>query len=82
MAFYESTVFPGWHGDLFVGALAGRHLRRINLGGEKNDQVIDQEVLLKNRLGRIRDVAQGPEGYLYVLTDGKRGGLYRLEPQL
>jgi len=39
-----------------------------------------QEVLLKKRSGRIHDVAQGPEGFLYILTGGKRAGLYRLEP--
>ena len=81
MAFYTGSAFPGWQGDLFVGALAGKHLRRIKLGGETGEQVLFQEVLLKNRPGRIRDVAQGPQGLLYILTDGKKGGLYRLEPK-
>jgi aldose sugar dehydrogenase len=82
MAFYTGNIFPGWQGDLFVGALAGRHLRRVYLGGEQGDQVVYQEVLLKKHLGRIRDVAQGPDGFLYILTDGKKAGLYRLEPDL
>ena len=80
MAFYTADKFPGWQGDLFVGALAGKHLRRVKLGGPLGDQIIGQEVLLKNRLGRIRDVAQGLDGFVYILTDGKRAGLYRLEP--
>lgn len=80
MAFYTADRFPGWQGDLFVGALAGKHLRRVKLGGPNGDQIIGQEVLLKKRLGRIRDVAQGPDGFLYILTDSKRAELYRLEP--
>ena len=66
------------HQDLPVGS---RHLRRIKLGVEQGDQVLSQEVLLNQRPGRIRDVAQGPEGFLYILKDGKKGGLYRLEPE-
>ncbi len=80
MAFYTADKFPGWQGDLFVGSLVGKHLRRVKLGGPNGDQVQGQEVLLKKRLGRIRDVAQGPDGFLYILTDGKRAALYRLEP--
>ena len=75
MAFYDGAEFPRWHGDLFVGALAGRHLRRVVLRGE---QVIDQELLLEQRVGRIRDVRQGPDGALWVLTDERRGALYRM----
>ena len=76
MAFYTGTGFPRWRGDLFVGALAGRHLRRVVLRG---GAVVAQEVLLKDRLGRIRDVRQGPDGRLWLLTDEARGGLYRIE---
>ena len=77
MAFYTGTEFPRWNGDLFVGALAGRHLRRVLLRG---GAVVDQEVLLEGRPGRIRDVRQGPNGRLWLLTDERRGGLYRLDP--
>ena len=78
MAFYDEARFPAWRGDLFVGALAGRHLRRLELDGER---VIGQEVLLKRELGaRIRDVRSGPDGFLYVLTDGPGARLVRLEP--
>jgi aldose sugar dehydrogenase len=68
---------PDWRGNLFAGALAGQHLRRMVL---KNDQVVSQEVLLKDQLGRIRDVVSSPDGYLWFITDAADGGLYRLEP--
>ena len=77
MTFYTGTKFPRWRGDLFVGALLGRHLRRIMVRGRT---VLLQEALLKDRLGRIRDVRQGPQGYLWLLTDERRGALYRIEP--
>ncbi len=77
MSFYTGNRFPEWRGDIFVGALAGKHLRRLELEGRR---VVDQEVLLKNRIGRIRDVEVGPEGRLWLLTDEDNGALYRLEP--
>jgi glucose/arabinose dehydrogenase len=77
MAYYTASAFPNWKGDLFVGALAGRHLRRLEVEGRR---VVRQEVLLLDTLGRIRDVRQGPDGYLYLLTDERDGALYRLEP--
>ena len=77
MAFYDSDQLPGWEGDLFVGALAEQHIRRVVLEG---DEIQSQEELLRNDLGRIRDVRSGPDGHLYVLTDHSDGGLYRLEP--
>jgi glucose/arabinose dehydrogenase len=77
MAFYTGSAFPAWEGDLFVGALAGRHLRRVELDGER---VVRQEELLSGTLGRIRDVEVGPDGFLYLLTDADNGGVYRLEP--
>ena len=75
--FYTGARFPEWQGNAFVGALAGKHLRRLVLQG---DTVVHQEILLKNRIGRIRDVRNGPDGYLYLLTDANSGVLYRLEP--
>jgi aldose sugar dehydrogenase len=77
MAFYTGDKFPEWKGDLFVGALARRHLRRLELDGKT---VISQEELLQDHNQRIRDVRQGPDGYLYILTDEASGRLYRLEP--
>jgi glucose/arabinose dehydrogenase len=77
MAFYSGNLFPEWQGDIFVGALAGQHLRRVELSG---DTVVSQEVLLDRVVGRIRDVRTGPDGHLYFVTDDTDGGLYRLEP--
>ncbi len=76
MAFYSGEAFPDWQGDLFVGALAGQHLRRIDL---QDGVVVDQEVLLQGQLGRIRDVESGPDGFIYLLTDSETGGLFRLK---
>jgi len=76
LAFYHGDAFPNWQGDAFVGALKSRHLRRLELHG---DTVIAQEVLLDGR-ARIRDVENGPDGYLYLLTDARNGQLLRLEP--
>jgi glucose/arabinose dehydrogenase len=77
MAFYTGDRFPAWQGNLFVGSLKFRTLVRLELDGE---QVIHEERLLKNRLGRIRDVRQGPEGYIYLLTDESDAKLVRLKP--
>ncbi|MEM9682358.1 MAG: PQQ-dependent sugar dehydrogenase [Pseudomonadota bacterium] len=77
MAFYEGDEFPKWRGNLFVGALADTHLRRLELDG---DRVVAQEPLLESLGERIRDVRSGPDGYLYVLTDSSDGQLLRLVP--
>ena len=77
MAFYSGRNFPKWKGNLFVGALEGQMLVRITLDGEK---VISQERLFEGKLGRIRDVREGPDGNLYLLTDAPLGALIRLEP--
>jgi glucose/arabinose dehydrogenase len=77
MAFYDGAAFPEWRGDLIVGALAGELLVRLELDGER---AVEEEWLLDGALGRIRDVAVGPDGSLYLLTDESAGGLYRLEP--
>ncbi|NCF80810.1 MAG: PQQ-dependent sugar dehydrogenase, partial [Proteobacteria bacterium] len=66
-----------WRGNLFVGSLKFRLLVRLELDGDK---VVHEERLLKDRLGRIRDVRNGPDGYLYLLTDEPDGKLVRLEP--
>jgi len=78
MAFYSGRHFPGWEGDLFVGALAGKHLRSVRV---RDDRIVGQEVLLSGAIGRIRDERSGPDGKLYILTDGRSGGLYRIDPE-
>jgi glucose/arabinose dehydrogenase len=77
MAFYNGDKFPRWRGDLFVGALKDQMLVRLKLDGEK---VVREERILKNTLGRIRDVRVGPDGLIYLLTDEQNGVLARLEP--
>ena len=77
MAFYSGKNFPKWKGNLFIGALAGQMLVRVTLDGEK---VVSQERLFEGKLGRIRDVREGPDGNLYLLTDAPLGALIRLEP--
>ncbi len=77
MTFYTGDKFTRWRGNLFVGALKDQMLVRLSLDGER---VVSEERLLKNQIGRIRDVSQGPDGFLYLLTDEKDGMLVRLEP--
>ena len=76
---YDGDRFPGWRGNLFVGALRFRLLARLVLDGER---VVHEERLLEDRYGRIRDVRTGPDGLLYLLTDAPAplGALLRLEP--
>jgi len=77
MAFYTGDKFPRWRGNLFVGALRDRMLVRLVVDGK---QVLKEERLLKNAIGRIRDVRMGPDGFLYLLNDDSDAALYRLEP--
>ena len=78
MTFYTGDRFPEWKNSMFMGALA--HLKLIRVELNENNEVVAEEELIKGTIGRIRDVATGPDGYLYVLTDAAKGGLYRLEP--
>jgi glucose/arabinose dehydrogenase len=78
LAMYRGEKFPAWKGDLFVGALAFRHLRRVHLDEAGN--VVSQEELLNDLRWRIRDVRAAPDGYLYVCTDETDGHVLRLEP--
>jgi aldose sugar dehydrogenase len=77
MALYTGDAFPQWKGNLFIGAHGSRHLRRIVLDGTT---VVHQELLLTGLREQIRDVRQGPDGLLYVITDGDPGSVLRLEP--
>jgi glucose/arabinose dehydrogenase len=76
MMFYTGDMFPEWKGNLFVGALAGQQLVRLVLNGER---IAAEEKLLLDLKQRIRDVRQGPDGAVYLLTTG--GGLLRLTPK-
>jgi glucose/arabinose dehydrogenase len=75
MAFYTGDLLPAWRGNLFVGALAGQLLSRLELDGDK---VVREERLLRELRERIRDVRQGPDGALWLLTDSSSGRLLRL----
>jgi len=75
MAFFTGNFPTNWRGSLFVGALAGTALWRLQLDGTR---VVGRERLLANRNERIRDVRQGPDGRLYLLTDGGSGKLLRI----
>lgn len=77
LAFYTGDLMPAWKGSAFSGALAGRMLVRIVLDGE---QVIRQERLLTDLGHRFRDVQQGPDGALWLLTDAREGALLRVAP--
>ena len=76
MLFYTKDKFPRWQGNFFIGALAGRHLLRLVI---KDGSVTAQEQLLRD-YGRIREVMQDEQGYIYVLTDHANGELLRIEP--
>ena len=77
MDFYQGDAFPGWNGDVFVGALAGQRLVRYELDG---DRIQSEEVLLANFGERIRDVQTGPDGMIYLLTDDRNGRVLQLRP--
>jgi len=77
LCFYTGVRYPGWNGSLFTGALSDFALHRLSLEGER---VAAEERLLVDRLPYIRDVRQGPDGLLYLVTHSDEGGLYRLDP--
>jgi len=79
MALYTGDKFPGWKGSLFAGGLSGEQLVRLTMDGQ---QVTNVEQMVQ-RMGRIRDVRQGPDGYVYVAFEDRGGAptsVVRLEP--
>ena len=74
---YDADRFPAWHGSFFAGALSGELLVRLEVAGGK---AVVEERMLKDLEERIRDVRQGPDGLIYLLTDHPEGMLLRLEP--
>jgi glucose/arabinose dehydrogenase len=76
MTFVTGARYPGWQGSLLVGALRAQTLVRLTLDGRK---VVAQEQLLASLQKRIRDVRQGPDGWIYLVTDGVEGQIIRLE---
>ena len=78
MQFYTGAAFPAWRGSLFVGGLASQKLVRLVI---KDNRVVGEEHLLTDRGQRVRDVRQGPDGALYVVTDERDGELWKLTPK-
>jgi glucose/arabinose dehydrogenase len=76
IAFYDGAAFPAWRGSLFVAALNTPGLLRLTVEGER---VVAEERLLWGRT-RLRDVAAGPDGFLYIVTDEREGRVLRLVP--
>jgi glucose/arabinose dehydrogenase len=81
MLFYTGDQFPWWRGSLFVGGLVGRQLARLTLD---RDRVVSQEAMLVEAVGRVRDVREGPDGFIYLAIDGDSAQslspVVRLEP--
>jgi len=77
MAFYTGDRFPAWKGNLFIGSLKFGMVSRLELAGEK---VVSEERILEGLRDRVRDVRQGPDGLLYLLTDESAGRILRIEP--
>ncbi|MDH3734208.1 MAG: PQQ-dependent sugar dehydrogenase [Gemmatimonadota bacterium] len=76
---YSGDAFPEWRGDIFAGGMAGEQLARLTMDGQA---VVAEETLVQG-LGRIRDVRQGPDGFIYLAVDDRRGeptAVVRLEP--
>ncbi|MDF2811012.1 MAG: hypothetical protein K0S56_2043 [Microvirga sp.] len=77
MAFYTGDKFPGWRGSILIGALASKLVSRLETNGDK---VTGEERMLQNLGERIRDVRQGPDGFVYLLTDSPQGRILRMRP--
>ena len=76
---YTGDKFPGWRGNIFVGGLGAEQLARLTMDGQR---IINEETLLQ-RMGRVRDVRQGPDGYIYVALEARQGAptaVVRMEP--
>jgi glucose/arabinose dehydrogenase len=72
---YDGSAFPAWRGDLFVGGMVAKALVRLEI---ENGRVVGEEHLLKDRGKRVRDVRQGRDGALYIVTDEDNGELWRV----
>ena len=81
MVFYTGNLFPAWKGSLFIGGLGSTNLVRLSV---KGDKVVGEERLLQDlqpQRERLRDVRQGPDGALYILTDNAKGKIFKLVPK-
>jgi glucose/arabinose dehydrogenase len=78
LTIYDGKLFPEWKGNFFVAGLSSKALIRLVI---EQDKVVGEERLLTDRRARIREVVQGPEDALYLLTDGEEGQLLKLTPE-
>ncbi len=78
MQYYTGSLFPEWRGNIFIGGLVTQKLVRLVM---KDNRVVGEENLLADRGQRIRDVRQGPDGALYVVTDQSNGELWKITPK-
>jgi glucose/arabinose dehydrogenase len=78
MTIYSGSLFPEWRGNVFIGGLSSKALVRLVMNG---DRVAGEERLLTDRNARIREVVQGPDGALYLLTDADNGSLLKITPR-
>ncbi|MCS6940117.1 MAG: PQQ-dependent sugar dehydrogenase, partial [Roseiflexus sp.] len=77
MVFYTGNAFPQWYGDLFFVTLKTGRLYRLKID---NRTIVEQEILIDNQYGRLRDVTVGPDGYIYISTDETNATLLRIRP--
>ena len=77
LTFYDGKAFPAWKGDVFVGGMSGRQVVRLEM---KNGHVVGEEKLLMDRCKRTKDVSEGPDGAIYVITDESPSEILRLSP--
>ncbi len=78
MVIYSGKLFPEWRGNIFIGGLSSKALVRLTM---KGDRVAGEERLLTERDARIREVVEGPDGALYLLTDSDNGSLLKITPK-
>ena len=78
LTIYSGDLFPEWKGNFFIGGLSSKALLRLVLVG---DRVVGEERLLMDREARTREVVQGPDGALYLLTDDEDGALLKVTPR-
>jgi glucose/arabinose dehydrogenase len=78
MMFYTGNKLPGWKNSIFSGGLSGLQVVRLEI---KDDRVVAEEKLLRDRCRRFRDVRQGPDGLIYLITDEANGEIIRIAPQ-
>ena len=81
MMFYTGALFPAWQGSLFIGAMGGKHLVRLTSRGRTGRRRRAAAHRSQPQTERIRDVGQGPDGALYLITDNAKGRLMKIVPK-